>query len=189
MRAEGEAENVDVLRFPQIGGASDRQGRRQAREVSLHAQDGQIVLAVHPQQSTGQLRLVGLSAVDDDLHAARRVIGPQHPHDVGIGDDDASVQGEEAAPLGDIPVRQDDAEIGGALFDLLDDVRRHVRGDRACRDGRLVLLRQLGGRAGRRIGEGNGGGNGGSRGRPSSAPGRDRKRLVGDRCRRVLAFA
>src|SRR5262249_35355087 len=84
LRAEGEAEDVALLRLDQGPGQFHAQRRRQ---VPFHAQHGQVAGPIDADHLAGKLELVGLAAVEDDVDVLGwAAAGLQHAQHVGIGD-------------------------------------------------------------------------------------------------------
>src|SRR5437870_374599 len=98
-----------LMRVPLMMATETPTTERRGQAVAGDADDGEVGGAIDAEDLAGQVDLVGLAAVDDDIDLARlRALRLQHAEDVGVGDDDARLDGEEAAPLRLLAVRHGD---------------------------------------------------------------------------------
>ncbi len=96
--AEGKAEIIDVVQLGERGGGVDGQGGRQV--IAGDAQDGQVGEAIDAEDGGLEFALVRLTCFDVDVDVGRRpALRPHHAEYVGVGDDDAGLDREEAAPF------------------------------------------------------------------------------------------
>jgi hypothetical protein len=117
--AEGEAEDVHLLRLYQTRRRPHLQRLRQAHLV-VGAEDREVGRTLEALEGSWERHLVGLAAVLDHVDPlGRAAVGLEHPQDVSVGEDDPWFDAEEAAPSHDRAVAPEDAEQDGRLLDFL----------------------------------------------------------------------